>query len=348
LLGAVAAVLQPRRRVSILMRRVLSNRLAHDIVRVARAVPPPPSPPTPRSPVVRSSRTILGATVGVTVGSVTGTLVMWPIADILLGPWCIKEALLCTMQPAADTSDADAAGLRKMVGSVDDSPAHGLCVLTGGTREQRQALAHEASLGRPTLRLSLRQATAPHAMFMAVSDSLFKPLFFAPLCSCLATVWLTLFDMLITDHDHSRHRDLCVVLSQTRRALAMVAEQAPRRPLIIVEHLFVPMDAEAERGGEGLSPMLRTLRQWLCAVSIDSSLVDVLVLTPTGSAAGDAALAAWRPGRSEARRSCASRLTMGGGVVAIALTQSEAVDRWLRGCRLQRDADDDVTRRRLW
>ena len=170
-------------------------------------------------------------------------------------------------------------------------------------------------------------------MIMSVVASLYKPLVCSHLFTCLGTVWLTLFDMLIGDHDHTRHRDLCVLLDQTSRALDMSAaasDQSPR-PLIVVEHLFVPMDSEHERGGEGLSPMLRTLRQWLCKVSIDDNQADVLVLTPTGSVTGDFAKAAWW---GEARRSCAHRITMSGGVVGISLTQSESIDRWLGGCRL--------------
>lgn len=309
------------------MRR-LALGASRGVVRAARTARRPPVAP-------QRGTSILGATVGVTVGSITGTLVTWPIADILLGPYFIKQGLLASVPANTNAStppDLDAASLRNLVGSTEISDAR-LSVLTGGTREQRLALAHEASRGRPTLRLNMRQATAPHSMFMAVIDSLYKPLAFSPLYSCLATVWLTLFDMLIPDHDHTRQRDLCVVLSQTSRALDMVGDQAPRRPLIIVEHLFVPMDAEGDPGGEGLSPMLRSLRQWLCAVSIDSHRADVLVLTPTGSAAGDSALSAWR---GEARRSCAKRIRLEGGIVAIALSQSEAVDRWLGGCRLRR------------
>ena len=75
-----------------------------------------------------------------------------------------------------------------------------LCVLTGGTKGQRLALAAAASRERPVLRLSMRQATAPRSMLMAVVDSLFRPLACAPLLSCLGTVWLTLFDMLIVEH----------------------------------------------------------------------------------------------------------------------------------------------------
>jgi len=295
--------------------------------------------------------TFLGATVGATVGSITAAIVTWPIADIFLAPWFIKEGLLTPVGDAtraAPLAVTDVSRLRQLVGSVDDAdgrgPAH-LCVLTGGTREQRLDLAREMSRNRPTLRISLRGATAPHSMVMSVVESLYEPLVFSQLFSCLGTVWLTLFDMLISDHDHTRHRDLCVLLAQTSRALDMASTASavasastsaqPPRPLIVVEHLFVPMDAEMERGGEGLSPMLRTLRQWLCKASIDTNQADVLVLTPTGSASGNAAVAAWR---GEARRSCANRITMSGGVVGIALTQSEAVDRWLRGCRLRQRA----------
>ena len=86
--------------------------------------------------------------------------------------------------------------------------------------------AHSASHGRPVLRLCMRQATSPHSMCMACIDSLYRPLVSSPIFSCLANVWLTLFDMLITDHDHTRHRDLCVVLAQTSRALDMVSVEA--------------------------------------------------------------------------------------------------------------------------
>lgn len=304
-------------------------------------------PGSAMTPSSHRRTTFLGATVGVTVGTITATLVSWPVADILLAPWFIRSAMerpnQASPSPAASLAipTTDIRALRQMACQSSAT----VVVLTGGTREQRLALAVEASRDRPLLRVSLRQATAPHSMLMAVVDSLYRPLTCAPLLSCLGTVWLTLFDMLIADHEHTRQRDLCVCLAQTSRALRQVKEpsgsgrqksSAERagtpRPLIIVEHLFVPMDSAAEPRGEGLSPMLRTLRQWLCHVSIDTDMADVLVLTPTGSVAGENAMAAWR---GEARRSCADRITMSGGAVALALTQSEAVDRWVGGCLLR-------------
>lgn len=175
---------------------------------------------------------------------------------------------------------------------------------------------------------------------MALIGSLYSPLRSAPLMETLGVFWLSIFDMLIADHEHTRHRDFCVVLGQTRRAMALAAarcaaspEGAPSpRPIVVVEHLYVPTDACAEPGGYGLAPMLRSLRQWLCAVSIDAGAADVLVLAPRGSAAGESAAVAWRS--RGLRNSCAERATLGGGAVAIALTQSEAVDQWLGAMRL--------------
>ena len=168
-------------------------------------------------------------------------------------------------------------------------------------------------------------------MHMALIDQLYQPLPGAPLFTCLGVFWLSLFDMLISDHAHTRHRDFCVVIGQLRRALRRHAPASPEqpRPLIIIEHMYVPAGASTEVGGEGLSPMLRTLRQFLCAVSIDDNCADVLVLAPNSTAADESARRAWR-----LESSTAERATLGRGAVATALTQSEAVDAWLNGMRL--------------
>eukprot|EP00966_Prymnesium_polylepis_P175789 4069148-Prymnesium_polylepis.1 len=152
--------------------------------------------------------------------------------------------------------------------------------------------------------------------------------------------------MLIADHAHTRHRDFCVVLGQLRRALHSHAPRPPQhdapRPLVIVEHMYVPTGASTDAGGEGLAPMLRTFRQFLCAISIDDGCADVLVLAPRGTAAGDAAANAWYRASS---KGCAERL--GQGVVGIALSQSEAVDSWLDGIRMETAARRREERKRL-
>jgi len=116
--------------------------------------------------------------------------------------------------------------------------------------------------------------------------------------------------------------------------MQMHAPRSPSdpRPLLIIEHLYVPTGACTEAGGDGLAPMLRSLRQYLCAVSIDDSVSDVLILAPQGSEAGKSAAATWR---GQARKSYAERAGLSNGAAVIALTQSEALDVWLAGMRLQ-------------
>lgn len=281
-------------------------------------------------------RSFLGISLGATAGTVTLSLFAWPIADLLIAPSLIADAMksacpTSSQSVAMQSVDAAAAelALRKQLSSARAR----ICVLTGGTQERRSALAHGASSGRPTTKISLREACSPHSMQMSLIEQLYRPLGLAPVFSCLGVFWLSLFDMLISDHAHTRHRDFCVVLGQLRRALHRLppasAEQS--RPLIIVEHMYVPVGASTDVGGEGIAPMLRSLRQFLCAVSIDEGSADVLVLAPHGTAAAESAASAWR---GAARKTCADRATLGDGLVVISLTQSEAADQWLDGIRL--------------
>jgi len=280
-----------------------------------------------------SSRpSLLGASVGASVGAITASVLAWPVADLFIAPYLIAEAMRPESRARTSTTEPEARDLRALCGQLTGPHAR-VCVLAGGTQEGRTALALSASKGRPTVRLSLREATAPHSMQMTLIDQLYKPLACAPMFRSLGVFWLSLFDMLIADHAHTRNRDFGVVLHQLRRALNRQAPQATAqsRPLVIVEHLYVPTGAATAPGGEGLAPMLRALRQFLCAVSIDEDSADVLVLVPHGTAAADAASRAWR---GEFRRSCAERANLSDGAVTIALTQSEAVDAWLNGMRL--------------
>ena len=279
-----------------------------------------------------SSRTFLGVAGGATVCAVTGSLVLWPVADLVFAPMLIAEGMASGKPTTPAASSGEQKDVMELRGLLTKGTAR-LCVLAGGTQEERSALAREASQGRPTINLSLRQATSPHTMQLALVEALYKPLGVAPLMACLCVWWLSLFDMLIADHAHTRQRDFSVILAQTRRAMQRHAPHAPSdpRPLLVLEHLYVPTGASTEPGGEGLTPMLRSMRQFLCAVSIDDNEADVLVLAPKGSEAGRSAAAAWR---GQARQTCAERSVLSGGAIAIALTQSEALESWLSGMRL--------------
>ena len=274
------------------------------------------------------SRSLLGASVGATIGAITASIFAWPVADLVIAPYLIAEAMRCPV--STDVKPAAEREVNSLRSLLSGERAR-LCFLAGGPQEHREALACAASEGRPTARVSLREATAAHSMQMTLIDQLYKPLCGAPVLTCLGVYWLSLFDMLISDHAHTRHRDFCVVLGQLRRALRGHAPSTPAqpRPLLIIEHMYVPTGASAEVGGEGLSPMLRSLRQFLCAVSIDDNCADVLVLAPSCTAASESVSRVWRLESSRAERAM-----LGHGAVATALTQSEAVDSWLSGMRL--------------
>lgn len=298
--------------------------------RLAHAAAAPPKPDSP---------SLLGTSVGITLGALTASLVAWPLADLVIAPMLIIKAMQresdCWTVPE-DVAPKDAQRLRDLSGCENMSAPARFLVLAGGTHQQRTALAREACRGRPVVRLSLREATSPHALQMSLISSLYGPLRCVHTLEALGIFWLCLFDMLIPDHDFTRHRDFCVVLSQTRRAMHILAtrstEQTSSRPLVLVEHLHVPTGSASEPGGAGLAPMLRTLRQWLCAVSVDTGLADVLVLAPGGSPAAEAAATSWRS--REVRSTCAERAVLRGGAVAIALTQPEAVEKWMGAIRL--------------
>ena len=161
------------------------------------------------------SRSLLGASVGATIGAITASMFAWPVADLIVAPYLIAEAM---RRPVSTDVKPAAEHEVKSLRSLLSGERARLCFLAGGPQEHREALACAASEGRPTARVSLREATAAHSMQMTLIDQLYKPLCGAPVLTCLGVYWLSLFDMLISDHAHTRHRDFCVVLGQLRRA----------------------------------------------------------------------------------------------------------------------------------
>lgn len=299
----------------------------------------------------RSQRSLLGVSLGATVGTVSAAVIVWPIADLVIAPVCIAECMHQTPSPPSGlpATEKDVKRLLTLGASSDGAR---VVVLAGGTHQQRQALAYAArAQRRRSHRLSFRTAVSPHTMQMTLIEQLYSPISVAPLFSALGVFWLSLFDMLISDHAHTRQRDFCVVLGQLRRAMRGVSvvndtplasfvnrrggvrvlpppPLAVDRPLLVIEGLHVPSKARAQPGGEALAPMLRNLDQYLCSVAAEEGLADVLVLCPVPSAASANAVATWR---GEAGRAAAERVVLSNGVVAVALTQAEAIERGLEG-----------------
>ena len=89
------------------MRRFTSV-LARELAVATRALRPHPPVPAVRPVDSSSDRpSILGTTIGVTLGSATLMMVAWPIADIFLPPLFIKEALVQATPAAQPRATAD-------------------------------------------------------------------------------------------------------------------------------------------------------------------------------------------------------------------------------------------------
>ena len=322
----------------------------------------------------REQRTFLGVSLGVTAGAVSFSVVAWPLADLFGAPKLIAMAAKSPSPQSAgfgpaDLEVAEAAGtMRTLLGAGGSGAAGQVCMVIGGTQEHRSALVSKLGAGRPVIRLSLREGTSPHALMMALVEQLYKPLGprWGQLVSSMGLYWLTLFDLVVADHQHTRSTNFTVVLSHVRRALERLTPEpdggtnagaaTPQRPLIVVEQLHVPEQAARRDaavaaavgdgcygGGGGLDTMLRSLRQHLCAVSVDDGLADVVVLAPRR------ALAAWADnhveGATRAERSWLGRrarvtapdaaagvagsVSLGHGLVGVAMADAEAAEMWL-------------------
>lgn len=96
----------------------------------------------------KSSRTLLGTTAGTTIFVLSGTVVMWPVSDLYLGPMLVQQGLVLSSQPIERALKED----NPSIYVISD---HGLAL--------RQK-AEETN--RPVIYISLREATSSHDMFM--------------------------------------------------------------------------------------------------------------------------------------------------------------------------------------
>jgi len=308
------------------------------------SVPQPPS----------GNPTVLGVSLGATVASITFTVIAWPLADLFGAPVLIAAAIDCPTAPTSLGSSREAEEARRLQKLLHSSEKAKLLVVEGGSPEHQQALVEHA--GRPTVRLSLREATAPHSLLMSIIEGLYRPLVVGQAAVSIGFYWLTLFDLLVSDHGHIREVNLRLVLSQFRRGIdrfrkigGTAADSGPAsalgasavgtaRPLIVVEHLELTMAAAGASGAASqaaLAPMVRTFLQFLAAISLDEERADVLILAPavgTGPAPARPLAAAaprrrWSWGRP-------SSTDLGRGATAATLTQGEVTHLCLHGLQL--------------
>jgi len=278
-----------------------------------------------------NGRSLLGTSVGVSIGTVTFSFIAWPVAEVVGGTYIVGEAMRRGPKFPANSqaTTSDVSLMRDVFGSRDAC----VYVLAGGSQQQRSCLAQAVQDGRPTIHISLREAISPHSLIMALIEHAYVKPFGGLLgdsIQCAGTYWLLLFDFLCTDHVHTRQLTEAVVLSHIRRGVAAARTSAANsggkpneRPLIIVEHLDVPQECSGWPGGEGLIPMVYALRQFLVAISIDEGRADVLLLASEGTSTAKSGLFAAR--RHGGR---AAVTALAGGASACVMSNAEAVSAW--------------------
>eukprot|EP00290_Baffinella_frigidus_P042631 CAMPEP_0180299812 /NCGR_PEP_ID=MMETSP0988-20121125/22405_1 /TAXON_ID=697907 /ORGANISM="non described non described, Strain CCMP2293" /LENGTH=177 /DNA_ID=CAMNT_0022279829 /DNA_START=230 /DNA_END=759 /DNA_ORIENTATION=- len=150
------------------------------------------------------------------------------------------------------------------------------------------ALRREAErAGRPVLYLSLAESTSPHDMFLNLTSGLFPAArlgVVGTLAQSMGTYWIILFDIVLgKDAAHTREVNFSMLLSQLRHALILHRDstEGAARPLILLDHLQVPLSVAAsrtDREGEAMRAMLAKLAAWSAATSFDHALADVVLV----------------------------------------------------------------------
>ena len=103
-----------------------------------------------------SGRTLLGTTAGTTVLLVGGSLLLWPLSDLYLGPMLIEWGL-CSGAKRRAAGD-----------SRRDCPQPTITIACGKESDLIRETSAEAQ--RATIYISLRETTTCHDLFMAISS----------------------------------------------------------------------------------------------------------------------------------------------------------------------------------
>lgn len=234
-----------------------------------------------------SSPTLLGTIGSSTLLFISGSIVIWPVADLVVAPRVIAAGL--HLKPSETggfsgpslsdrarhhaedpTSQRIGALVRRILDAANGAPDNGSqlqkrgaarLVLVSGPSGSGKTLAArgltEEGADRPALYVSLREAAAPHdllfqfAMYVYSSRKLGA---IGTISQSLGIFWICAFDCLIGGPPaHTRAVHFSQVLSHTRRALRLQqkADAGGRRALVVIDNYETLLHAHAGAGGGG-------------------------------------------------------------------------------------------------
>lgn len=225
-------------------------------------------------------RSFLGTTAGTALVFLSGSVFVWPLADLCLGPALVQLGMLS--KPTASVQSKPEAGVAAtldMKGSQEN--ASSVTVMSGDARLGKD-LEHAASeMDRPVVYISLREATSPHDLYFAALAGVYslpRLGFLGTSAHSVGTWWIILFDIIVGhDPDETRAMNLFVIFQHLKRALTAVQSSRgaeERRPLVILDHIGA---VTLFKDAPSMRSMLTHLVAWCAAACYDNDLADIVM-----------------------------------------------------------------------
>jgi len=227
----------------------------------------------------KTTRSFLGTTAGTALFVVSGSLLVWPAADLCLGPrlalWGMK--VQAPVAPNMTTASPFSTRLSEEVASRTKAS---LLIVTGEGGVGKRLEYDAAETRKCVVYVSLREATSPHDLFFAMMTGIYSAErlgFLGTLAHSTGVWWIVLFDIIVGhEPEKTRAFNFSIVLQHAKRALRLAhAEQLQNssRPLVIFDHL----DDLSAKGCPAMRSMIVHLVAWCAATCYDEGLADIVI-----------------------------------------------------------------------
>lgn len=226
-----------------------------------------------------SSRSFLGTTAGTALFVFSGSLLLWPVADLCLGP----QLVLLGMKADPSTTGNLLSSSVTLSVAQDTSISQEACVVVvSGVPGAGKQLEHIAShTGRLVVYVSLREATSSHDLYFALLAGIYSADrlgLLGTLAHSMGVWWITMFDIIVGyEPEKTRAINFSVVMQHLRRALRAAHANQPLgepRPLVILDHLG---EAARHKDDPRMRSMLTHLLKWCTATCYDDGLTDIVI-----------------------------------------------------------------------
>lgn len=226
-----------------------------------------------------ASRTFLGTTAGTAIFIFSGSILIWPVADLCLGPQLVLWGMRAD---PSQTGDLLASSVAEHVSQDTTSSKEACIVMVSGVPGAGKQLEHIAAHSeRPVVYVSLREATSPHDLYFATLAGIYSANrlgILGTLAHSMGVWWITLFDIMVGyEPEKTRAINFSVILQHLRRALRAAHAEQPlgaTRPLVIFDHLG---EVALHKDDPRMRSMLAHLLKWCAATCFDDGLSDIII-----------------------------------------------------------------------